>query len=218
MRSRYIRTARRSHTSIHWVPTGSMNPTILEGDFVYVDKLAYDLRVPLTLQRLKSFDDPERGDIVVFLSPEDGTRMVKRVMGLPGDTLQVVNNVLILNGKPLSYSPLSSSLTEGMPDSLQRKGVYALEELDSQPHAVMALPFLSTPSRNMPATVVPEGQYFMMGDNRDNSHDSRSYGFVERRLILGRARRVLVSLNIQELFQPRLDRFGMALDAGVASE
>src|SRR5262249_34269477 len=71
----------------NWVPTGSMKPTILEGDLVFVNKLAYDLKVPFTLQRLAHWDDPVRGDIVVFFSPHDGTRLVKRVIALPGDTL-----------------------------------------------------------------------------------------------------------------------------------
>src|SRR3954468_16239261 len=80
----------------NWVPTGSMKPTILEGDLVFVNKLAYDLKVPFTLQRLAAWDDPARGDIAVFFSPHDGQRLVKRVVAVPGDTIELRNNVLLL--------------------------------------------------------------------------------------------------------------------------
>src|SRR5436189_3492651 len=85
------------------VPTGSMKPTILEGDLVFVNKLAYDLKVPFTLWRLGEWSDPQRGDIVVFFSPKDGTRLVKRVIAGPGDTLEMKNNVLLLNGQRMDY-------------------------------------------------------------------------------------------------------------------
>ncbi|MGA2093846.1 MAG: signal peptidase I, partial [Sedimentisphaerales bacterium] len=88
----------------NWVPSESMNPTILEGDLVYVNKLAYDLRFPLTLHRLAKWSQPERGNIVICFSPEDRTRLVKRVVGLPGDTIEMKANVLLINGEPLSYS------------------------------------------------------------------------------------------------------------------
>src|ERR1041384_2865762 len=87
------------------VPTGSMNPTILEGDRVYVNKLAYDLKVPFTTRHIAEWSNPQRGDIVVFFSPYDGQRLVKRVIGLPGDLLELRNNVLILNGQPVAYQP-----------------------------------------------------------------------------------------------------------------
>src|SRR5436853_4058429 len=87
----------------NWVPTGSMKPTILEGDLVFVNKLAYDLKVPFTLQRLAAWDDPARDDIAVFFSPYDGQRLVKRVVAVPGDTIELRNNVLLLNGQALKY-------------------------------------------------------------------------------------------------------------------
>src|ERR1044071_6595116 len=90
----------------NWVPTGSMKPTILEGDMVLVNKLAYDLKVPFTLQRLAAWNDPKREDIVVFFSPHDGTRLVKRVVGVPGDTVEMRGNVLLVNGKTMDYELL----------------------------------------------------------------------------------------------------------------
>src|SRR6476646_9480569 len=92
------------------VPTGSMKPTIQEGDRVFVNKLAYDLKVPFTTWHIAQWDNPRRGDIVVFYSPYDGKRLVKRVIGLPGDTVELKNDALILNGKPVQYAPLGEEL------------------------------------------------------------------------------------------------------------
>src|SRR5271169_6582823 len=92
------------------VPTGSMKPTILEGDRVFVNKLAYDLKVPFTTRHIAEWSNPQRGDIVVFFSPRDGQRLVKRVVGLPGDTIELRNNGLVLNGKPVEYQPIAEEL------------------------------------------------------------------------------------------------------------
>src|SRR4051812_47114426 len=87
----------------NWVPSGSMKPTILEGDLIFVNKLAYDLKVPFTLSRLAKWDNPKRSDIIVFFSPRDETRLVKRVIAGPGDTIEMKNNVLLLNGQKMQY-------------------------------------------------------------------------------------------------------------------
>ena len=195
----------------NWVPTGSMNPTILEGDFLYVDKLAYDLRLPLSLHSLQHRSDPQRGDIAVLLSPDKGTRVVKRVIGIPGDEIELRGNVVCLNGTPLEYDVLPDEAIAGMPDALKRKSVFAEETLDGNRYSVMALPGRKTPLRFMPKIVVPEGQYFVLGDNRDNSLDSRIYGFADRNRFLGQAKRVLMSFDILDRFQPRLERFGQEL-------
>jgi len=196
---------------LNWVPTGSMNPTILEGDLVYVDKAAYDLRLPLTLKRLAKWDDPERGDVVVFFSPADEIRMVKRVIGLPGDTLEMRNNVLVINGQVLDYGVLSSEQSRGLAPQWQERARFAEEDLDGRKHAVMALAGVHGPQRSFSPIKIPEGSYFMMGDNRDNSEDSRFYGFVEREQIVGEAKRVLVSFDLNNWLKPRLSRFGQAL-------
>src|SRR3954469_20768859 len=88
----------------NWVPTGSMKPSILEGELVFVNKLAYDLKVPFTTVHLSTWGDPALGDVVVFYSPKDGTRLVKRVVGLPGDTVELCNDILFLNGVRQQYS------------------------------------------------------------------------------------------------------------------
>ncbi|MHC4425186.1 MAG: signal peptidase I [Planctomycetota bacterium] len=96
----------------NWVPTGSMNPTILEGDLIYVNKIAYDLRFPLTMHRLAKWSDPGRGDIVVCFSPDDGIRLVKRVIGQPGDTIEMKDNALFLNGEPVGYTRIDPKYAE----------------------------------------------------------------------------------------------------------
>ena len=189
----------------NWVPSGSMKPTILEGDLVLVNKLAYDFKVPFTLLRVAKWGDPEAGDIVVFFSPKDGTRLVKRIIGVPGDTLEMRNNVLFRNGAPLDYEvvlehPFADELFE------DTHPLVAQERADWGAHWVLALP--SRPARrSFPPLTVPEGKYFVMGDSRDNSFDSRFFGFVDREQIVGEARAVGLSFNKNNHYAPRFNRF-----------
>lgn len=194
----------------NWVPTGSMNPTILEGDLIYVDKIAYDLRFPLTLQRLARWSDPQRGDIVVCFSPDDGTRLVKRIIGQPGDTIELRNNTLILNGESVSYTKIDSKYTEHLSGKIKEKCILAMEDLDGLAHAVMSTPSVDAVRTFGPVTV-PQNSYFVMGDNRDNSRDSRYFGFVERKFIIGKAKGVIGSLDITDKYQPRFKRFFASL-------
>lgn len=187
------------------VPTGSMKPTILEGDRIVVNKLAYDLKVPYTRWQIVRWGDPGRGDIVVLVSPADGKRLVKRVIGLPGDTIAMDRNRLVVNGDPVSYSPLGDELGGGFePQGGDR--VIAAEQLDDQSHAMMITPGART-LRTFGPISVPEGQYFLMGDNRDESYDSRHFGLVERELIVGRALAVAGSVDPDHHFLPRWQRF-----------
>ncbi len=190
----------------NWVPTGSMNPTILEGDLIYVDKIAYDLRFPLTLHRLAKWSDPKRGDIVICFSPEDGTRLVKRVIGRPGDTIELRNNTLFLNGEPAGYTKIDSKYTQHLSGKLKEKYILAMEDLDGLPHAVMSTPSVGAVRTFGPVTV-PQDSYFVMGDNRDNSRDSRYFGFVERKSIVGKAKGIISSFDITDKYQPRFKRF-----------
>jgi signal peptidase I len=193
------------------VPSGSMKPTILEGDRILVNKLAYDLKVPFTTWHIAEWSNPQRGDIVVFYSPHDGTRLVKRVIGLPGDVLEMRANQLFLNGKPVDYAPLDTAVSGQLPDTERRHSLFATEQLPPRSHAVMALPEVSA-RRTFGSLRVPEGHYFMMGDNRDNSFDSRFYGPVSREKIVGRATAVVLSFNRTDKWQPRWNRFFTSLD------
>lgn len=190
----------------NWVPTGSMNPTILEGDLIYVDKLAYDLRIPLTLHRLAHWSEPQPGEVVVCLSPDDGTRLVKRLVAGPGDTVELRNNILLLNGLPLSYDRATTDYAKQLPDDLADDCIIAMETLGRAVHPVISVPKLRA-MRSFGPVTVPDRSYFVMGDNRDISRDSRFFGFVPRQSILGRARAVILSFDITDKYQPRLGRF-----------
>jgi signal peptidase I len=187
------------------IPSGSMKPTILIGDRVFVNKLAYDLKIPYTTLHIAEWSNPKRGDIVVFYSPEDGKRLIKRVIGLPGDTLGMYQNRLFINEKFIKYEPLHGTNIDQIEIDQQSEQVFLNENLMGKQHSVMFLP--SRPSLNTFAPVtIPEGQYFMMGDNRDNSADSRFFGFVKRKLIVGRATKVVISRKGSFLY-PRWNRF-----------
>lgn len=187
------------------VPTGSMKPTIIEGDRIFVNKLAYDLKVPLTTWHIAKWANPRRGDIVVFYSPKDGTRLVKRVIGLPGEKISMSDNVLYINGKPLDYTLLNRSAT------LISTGPLKIEEnLEGTHHQIQLIP--SYPAmRSFSPITIPKGRYFMMGDNRDNSEDSRYFGFVKRDSIVGRATAIVMSLNAADDYHPRWGRFFTSL-------
>lgn len=178
------------------VPTGSMKPTILEGDRIFVNKMAYDLRVPFTHISLFKISDPEPGDIVIFDSEVSDKRLVKRVIGVPGDIVALKNNELIINGKPIGYTSLSSS-----PTSITR-----VESLTDAQHLIQVNKQRSVQS-SFDSVVVPADYYLVLGDNRDHSADSRMIGFVPREEIVGKSSHVVLSLNYENYYIPRKDRF-----------
>jgi signal peptidase I len=193
---------RSSLADWNFVPSGSMKPTILEGDEVWVDKLAYDLKVPFTTLRLSEWKDPSRGDIIVFFKPGDGMRLVKRVIGLPGDTISMEQNRLLVNGQPLSYKELEKEGVQGV----SSENAFLNENLIAKNHPILLTP--SRPSLDSFLEVrVPDGEYFVMGDNRDNSADSRFFGFVPRNRIIGKATNVVLSVDKNHHWTPRWNRF-----------
>jgi signal peptidase I len=188
------------------VPTGSMKPTILEGDRIFVNKLAFDLKIPYTTLHIVKWGDPQRGDIVVFFSPTDGTRLVKRVVGIPGDSIAMRNNQLIINGEKIKYEPINDSKWNNLSLSMDANQYGYIENLSHTRHPVMITP--RRPSlRSFGPVTIPEDKYFMMGDNRDNSADSRYFGFVERNRVVGQAKSIVISLDINNKHQPRWKRF-----------
>ena len=193
------------------VPTGSMKPNILEGERIFVNKLAYDLKVPFTTWHIAEWDDPERGEIVIFYSPQDGIRLVKRVVGVPGDKVELRDNQLFVNDKAADYEPLGSDAEREVLRQIGREAKHRVvvkqESAAGHKHPIMTKPdFRSQHERYGPVTV-PPGKYFMMGDNRDNSNDSRYYGVVDRGQIVGRASRVVVSVDPDHSYKPRWERF-----------
>lgn len=195
----------------NFVPTGSMKPTILEGDLVFVNKLAYDLKIPFTTVHLAEWSEPSRGDIVVLFSPEDGLRLVKRIVAVPGDTVELRNNVLWINDHPARYSPLTSGVIAGVSARERAAAKFATETVGKRSHAIMARPFFPSPRCSFPPLTLRAGEYFVMGDNRDNSKDSRYFGVVERRLIVGKANAVIASVDKNGSWLPRFGRFFSAL-------
>lgn len=173
------------------IPSNSMMPTLLTGDFILVNKYNYGIRLPVLDRKVIEIGSPERGDVVVFRAPQDpSTPFIKRIVGLPGDEVEYRADTLYLNGEAVpqerrgSYDGTGSGA--GMSGASLRR-----ELLDGAAHEILV-------RQRGPASglfqemgegrwVVPQGHYFVLGDNRDNSHDSRFWGFVPDRLLIGRA-------------------------------
>ena len=185
------------------VPTGSMRPTIVPGDRIFVNKLAWDLKIPFTTTHMARWDDPDPGDIVVFFSPFDGARLIKRVVAGPGQVVELRGDVLFVDGEPESLRPLpAGDPREAFAEANQTA---LLSSYLSRPHAIL---LTESPARpDFGPERVPDDHYFVMGDNRDDSHDSRFIGPIPRHAILGRAVGVAFSLDRSRYFLPRLDRW-----------
>lgn len=191
------------------IPSASMRPNLLEGDVVFVNRLAYDLKLPLTNNILSHTGEPRRGDVVTFDSPQDGTRLIKRLVAVPGDVVELRNERLVINGQEAQWGPV-----ETVVEPIGKAQVPALrvrEQIDGRTRQVQFVPQIRTSVRNFGPVTVPPDQYLMLGDNRDNSGDSRFFGFVPRDHLIGRAERVLVSADTLGSWMPRFDRFGMSL-------
>jgi len=178
------------------VPTGSMKPTIVEGDRILVNKMAYDIRFPFSHVSLFKIADPQRNDVIIFDSVVSDKRLVKRVIGVPGDVVSMHNNQLIINGEVVDYKELANKSSHKI----------MTESLISNSHRIR---LAQQPSRlaNFSSVKVPQNQYLVLGDNRDNSADSRVIGFVPRDEIVGRSSTVVMSLNYDNYYLPRSERF-----------
>jgi signal peptidase I len=190
------------------VPSGSMTPTLLTGDFILVDKHAYGLRNPLDNGRWVGEGLPARGDVVVFRYPQDhAQRYVKRIVGLPGDAIEVADGELILNGQPTAMRVEGMMLDTGSPGpAVPRRRI--TENLEGREHPVLRC-LDGCAAGASGRWVVPDGHYFVMGDNRDNSADSRYWGFVSDEELVGRA--VVVWFHFKRFgddWGVRLDRIG----------
>jgi signal peptidase I len=174
-----------------------MLPTIVEGDRIFVDKMAYRLEVPFTDIEIMQTGEPKRGDIVIFNSEKAGNRLVKRLIGEPVDRVAMLDNKLIINGKQIRYESSENK---------HRK----TEHLDNVAHIVQFTP-VAEARDNFAEVVVPQGHYLVLGDNRNNSADSRYYGFVPAIEIQGKANKVLVSLDPENYYIPRKERFNIPL-------
>ncbi|WP_306392586.1 signal peptidase I [Telluria beijingensis] len=195
-----------------WSPilSGSMRPNLLEGDVVLINRMAFDLKIPLTGHSVAHLGEPARGDMVVFHSPQDDVRLIKRVLAVPGDLVEMRGDRLFVNGEGASYAVLGE--TRERSRGLVVDAIRLEEQVAGTRQRIQVLPGVAAP-RSFDPVRIPAGQYLMLGDNRNDSADSRAIGLVLREKLIGRAERILVSAAYQEDWMPRLDRFGMSLRA-----
>jgi len=179
------------------VPTGSMKPTIVEGDRIFINKMAYDIRVPFTHISLVRLAEPQANDIIIFDSVASDKRLVKRVIGVPGDKVSMKNNHLFINGQAITYEAKERGITYHHESN---------ETINGQSHTIR-LNNVSSQLANFNAVTVPTDRYLVLGDNRDNSADSRVIGFVPRNEIIGRSSKVAFSLDYDNYYLPRKERF-----------
>lgn len=175
------------------IPSGSMMPTLVVGDFILVNKFSYGLRWPVLNSKFLDFGEPQRGDVVVFRYPENPKQdYIKRVIGIPGDEVRYQNKVLFVNGEQVQADYQGPYTGPSEPGGRSMAGAQVFEEkLAGHPHRMMNLPQIAATREG--TWTVQDGQYFVMGDNRDNSMDSRYWGFVPEANLVGKA--MLVWMN-----------------------
>jgi signal peptidase I len=174
------------------IPSASMKPGLIEGDFILVNKFTYGLRIPILGIKLVDVKTPKRGDVIVFRH-EDHKDLIKRVVGLPGDHISYKDKILSINNKPVVLTG-----KELVKDDSGNFAFRQTEKLDKKEHAIYTYPSQETRSYPNEEFVVPKNSYFVMGDNRDNSHDSRFWGAVNDQAIIGKAFATWWSWNVTE--------------------
>ncbi|MCB1198019.1 MAG: signal peptidase I [Bdellovibrionota bacterium] len=178
------------------IPSGSMIPTLKIGDFIFVSKLSYGLKIPFTNKNLIRFAGPKRGDVIVFVEPEkEKVDFIKRVIGLPGDKIEVKSDILFINDKAVERveDPNKDVLYDHPFPTIQSMArLYTETFPEGNQHTIMEF---KPRVEDFGPYVVPDDQYFMMGDNRDSSSDSRFWGFLPRDNIRGKAKFIWLSLD-----------------------
>ncbi|MBF0368521.1 MAG: signal peptidase I [Magnetococcales bacterium] len=191
------------------IPSGSMIPTLLVGDYLFVDKSAYGMRVPYSRTRIFMGEGPERGDIAVFEYPRDPSKdYIKRIVGLPGDKVVYRNKRLYLNDIPVEYQPGGPFIYRDERGN-EVEAANFQEMLPGAPHPILVRPFVFAEDNT--EEVIPPGHYFVLGDNRDNSNDSRFWGFVPGYRLVGKAVFLFWSWDRQE-GSLRWERVGQAVE------
>jgi signal peptidase I len=217
------------------IPSDSMMPTLLDGDFIIVNKYAYGLRWPVLNRKFINIGEPQRGDVVVFRYPLDpSTNFIKRLVGLPGDHIQVRDNLITINGKPVPFYVGTQRYNDGCYVNMslareklgdhEHQAIFCPVALDRQP----VLPGCKRSgvrgyvcgdedapgSARMPPYdgIVKPGEYFMMGDNRDNSDDGRSWGFVPEANLVGKATRIWFNWDWGRSGGPMWNRIGKRIE------
>ncbi|WP_089727792.1 signal peptidase I [Candidatus Thiosymbion oneisti] len=186
------------------IPSGSMMPTLLVGDFILVNKFAYGLRWPVLNRKFLQIGDPERGDVAVFRFPQEpSVDYIKRIVGVPGDEIRYRDKTLYVNGEPASQTPAGVYLGVGSGANMTDTDL-RLEDLTGREHRILVDPsvpdYKCTPYSELAVgrrLKVPKGSYFVMGDNRDNSNDSRCWGFVPEENLVGKAIAIWMNWDTQ---------------------
>jgi signal peptidase I len=216
------------------IPSDSMMPTLLDGDFIIVNKYAYGLRLPVINRKVVELGEPQRGDVVVFRYPRDPrTNFIKRLVGLPGDHVEVHDNLITINGKPVPFYVGTQRYNDGCYVNMS----LAREKLGNQEHEAIFCPVALDRFPVLPGCkrsgvrgyvcgdedapggmrmgrfdgIVPPGQYLMMGDNRDNSDDGRSWGYVPEANLVGKATRIWFNWDWGRSGGPMWSRVGSAI-------
>ncbi len=193
------------------IPSGSLKPTLLIGDFILVNKFDYGIRLPVVHQKIYPGKEIKHGDIIVFRYPANpSVDFIKRVIGLPGDTISYVNKVLYVNGKQIPQT-FEKNTTDHDSDESSWNVVQKQEDLFGIKHAIYQTPDKS--DSDLTNIVVPPGMYFAMGDNRDDSADSRFWGFVPDTNIIGKASLIWMSWDSEAdfLHKIRWNRIGTVI-------
>lgn len=174
------------------IPSGSMLPTLEIGDFILVNKFAYGVRLPVTHQKLIEVGKPKTGDVMVFRYPlNDKVDYIKRVIGVPGDVVEFDNKELTINGEPIKRENLGEYMARNQNGAITR-ATRLREQLVDMEHDMLIVP---GSGGRVGKVVVPEGQYFVMGDNRDQSNDGRMWGMVPEENLVGKALVVWLNIN-----------------------
>jgi signal peptidase I len=193
----------------NFVPSSSMNPTLIAGDRVVVNKLAYSMRVPFTLQHITRWSNPKRGDIITFDSPRDEVNLIKRVIGVAGDQVKMSDNTLSINGQRIERSLVEEQRYIPSEEGVITAQIFS-EQIDGKRIEVARLEGFNA-HRDFATVEVPAGHVLVMGDSRDNSVDSRFIGFVSVERITGQATRVAMSHDMSSWYLPRANRWWIAL-------
>jgi signal peptidase I len=193
----------------NFVPSSSMNPTLISGDRVVVNKLAYSLRVPFTLQQIASWGSPARGDVITFDSPKDEVNLIKRVVAVAGDVIEMHDNTLSINGKVIERKLVDPSRIIPTESGALLAEVWS-EQMGAKKIEVARIVAANRNFEFEPVQV-PAGHVLVLGDSRDNSNDSRFIGFIDMQRITGQAVRVAMSHNPDMFYLPRAGRWWLAL-------
>lgn len=191
------------------IPSGSMLPSLHIGDFILVNKFVYGVRLPIVDQKVIGISSPDRGDVMVFRFPHDASiNYIKRVVGLPGDEIEYQDKTLVINGEKISQMPADDKVLEEIGNNRDSLAHFT-EKLDGVDHSI--LKDGSKPGTSMRFSV-PEGHYFVMGDNRDYSNDSRYWGFVPEENIIGEAFFIWFSWDSRDGGSVDWSRIGDSID------